>query len=385
MMLAWNVAAQPEPRHAVEGTIGHPTPFILSPEFRADDKQWQEEERLRREREEFCCAILNTAPMLIWASGLDKLCTYFNQPWLQFTGRSLEAELGNGWAEGVHPEDLKRCLDTYTRAFDLRQPFEMEYRLRRHDGKYRWIFDQGVPSFNKDGSFGGYIGSAFDITERKLTEEANSKLSQKLIQAQEEERASVKRELHDQIDSLILLSVNLDCFDHNSPELKPEVREEIAKTREHAQQIVSDVIALSHRLRSSKLEYLGLAATMASLCKELSDAPKMKIDFRSEGVPNELPEEIAVSLYRVLQEYLQNATEHSGSPFVEVLLRGESDQIELAVRDWGSGSDPTVATKDRGLGLAVMKERLKLVHGELSIESQPKHSTMIRARVPLKL
>ena len=116
-------------------------------------------ERAMRESEERFRLIASAAPVMIWMSGVDKLCIYFNQPWLEFIGRSLEAEMGNGWAEGVHPEDLGQCLETYTRAFDRREPFRMEYRLRRHDGDYRWILDHGVPRFSPDGSFAGHIGS----------------------------------------------------------------------------------------------------------------------------------------------------------------------------------------------------------------------------------
>jgi len=115
--------------------------------------------------------VADTAPVMIWMSGTDRLCSYFNRPWLEFTGRALRQELGNGWSEGVHPNDLNACLDTYTRAFDRREAFVREYRLRRHDGGDRWIFDHGVPRFNVDGSFAGYIGTAVDLTERKLAEE----------------------------------------------------------------------------------------------------------------------------------------------------------------------------------------------------------------------
>lgn len=118
-----------------------------------------------RESEQRFRLVANAAPVLIWMSGTDKLCTYFNQPWLDFTGRSMEEELGNGWAEGVHPEDLRRCTDTYTQSFDKREKFGMEYRLRRHDGEYRWILDTGVPRFHRDGEFAGYIGSCVDVTE----------------------------------------------------------------------------------------------------------------------------------------------------------------------------------------------------------------------------
>jgi len=118
-----------------------------------------------RESESRFQIVADAAPVLIWMSGVDKLCTFFNKPWLDFTGRSIEQELGNGWTEGVHQDDFKRCLEVYTTAFDARQPFVMQYRLRRNDGEYRWISDQGVPRYDPQGRFAGYIGSCVDVTE----------------------------------------------------------------------------------------------------------------------------------------------------------------------------------------------------------------------------
>lgn len=117
-------------------------------------------------------SMAESSPVLIWISGIDRMCTYFNRTWLDFTGRSLEQEMGNGWSEGVHPDDIQHCLNIYTSSFDARQPFKMEYRLKRHDGEYRWLMDHGVPRYADASNFVGYIGSCVDITESKAAEDA---------------------------------------------------------------------------------------------------------------------------------------------------------------------------------------------------------------------
>jgi PAS domain S-box-containing protein len=127
-------------------------------------------EKQLREREVQYRNLANAGSALIWTSGTDKLCNYFNETWLKFTGRSLEQEMGNGWAEGVHPDDFDRCVETYVAAFDKQEPFEMEYRLCHSSGEYRWIMDLGTPNFDSNGEFVGYIGHCFDISERKLAE-----------------------------------------------------------------------------------------------------------------------------------------------------------------------------------------------------------------------
>lgn len=119
--------------------------------------------------------LVEQAPIMIWRSDLSMGCDYFNERWLAFTGRTMEQERGNGWAEGVHPEDFQRCLDIYVGSFSKRVTFEMEYRLRRSDGEWRWIFDRGVPFSGPNGLFAGYIGSCIDVTERV---EAQARLKQ---------------------------------------------------------------------------------------------------------------------------------------------------------------------------------------------------------------
>jgi len=128
------------------------------------------EEALEKSRD-FYLTLFEEFPSLIWRSGTDSKCDYFNKSWLEFTGRTLQQELGDGWAEGVHPDDLNHCIGTYLRAFKAKRPFEIEYRLRRHDGVYRWIIDYGRPFNDLDGNFAGYIGTCNDITERKKQEE----------------------------------------------------------------------------------------------------------------------------------------------------------------------------------------------------------------------
>src|SRR5262249_47029880 len=336
-----------------------------------------------REIEERFRLFANTAPVMIWMSGVDKLRTYLNGPWLEFTGRSLDAEMGNGWVKGVHPEDLMQCLDIYTKAFDNRESFQMEYRLRRYDGEYRWVFDSGVPRFNADGSFAGYIGSAIDVTERKMAEEALSMLSRRLIEAHEEERTWIARELHDDIGQrLSALKLNLETLRKGDQVSMADLRDGIAKAVQKVVTLISDMQALSHRLHSSKLEYLGLAAAAAGYCSELSDQHKVQIDLHSENIPADLSQEISLCIFRVLQEALQNAIKHSGSQRFQVWLSRASNEILLTVHDSGIGFDPVEAVKGRGLGLTSMKERLKLVDGELSIESQRQAGSTIRVRVP---
>ena len=350
----------------------------------ADITDLKRAEATLRESEERFRLVANTAPVMIWMSGVDKLCTYFNNHWLEFTGRSQEAEMGNGWAQGIHPEDLATCMDTYIKAFDQRKPFQMEYRLRRHDGEYRWVFDSGVPRFNADGSFAGYIGSCIDVTIHKQAEEALSKVSQRLIEAQEEERRWIARELHDDISQrLALLAFHLGALKRSISPTAVELMQELRDINEHALQLGKDVQGLSHRLHSSSLEHLGLASAAARFCRELSGQQGIEVDFRCENFPERVPKEISLCLFRILQEALQNAVKHSSGQHFRVLLRGLSNEIQLTVQDDGIGFDPKAAGNGDGLGLTSMKERLKLVNGVLTIHSQLRRGTTIHACVPL--
>ena len=338
-----------------------------------------------RESEERFRSVANTAPVMIWMSGRDRLFTYFNQPWLKFTGRPIEAELGNGWAESVHPEDRNGCLDTYTRAFDQQQPFNMQYRLRRHDGEYRWLLDTAVPRFEPDGSFAGYIGSCIDVTDRERAEEALATMGRRLIEAHEEERTRIARELHDDINQrLALLAVELEQWNQGIPETASNLHNLAQQARQRLFDITRDVQSLSHGLHSSKLEYLGITVAANSYCKEFAEQHKVHVEFNHSEIPRSLRAEASLTLFRVLQEALQNAVKHSRAREFRVELGGTSNEVHVSVSDPGVGFDQTAAMGGRGLGLISMRERLQLVRGSLAIESKVGRGTTIRATVPVE-
>jgi PAS domain S-box-containing protein len=342
-------------------------------------------EEAKRESEERFRLVANTAPVMIWMSGPDKLRNYFNQPWLEFTGRPLVTELGNGWSEGVHPEDAQRFLSAYNKACASRIPFETEYRLRRHDGEYRWMLVKGVPRFSPDGSFAGHIGSCLDITERKLAEDALASIGSRLIEAHEEERKWIGRELHDDINQRLALAViELEQWGKEHSKPKAEIHEHIDHVRQRLSDLAKDVQALSHRLHSSKLDYLGLAVATRGFCRELSEQQNVEIDFTHEGMPNRVRKEISLCLFRILQEALQNAVKYSGVRHFRVRLEGTPAEIHLTISDHGVGFDQQHALSGRGLGLISMRERIHLVKGELSITSQPACGTTVFARVPFR-
>jgi PAS domain S-box-containing protein len=222
-----------------------------------------------------------------------------------------------------------------------------------------------------------------DVTERKLAEQALASVSRRLIEAQEKERTRIARELHDDIGQrLALLAIELQQL-QQSPANLSEVRSRMGELRKQTSEIATDVQSMSHGLHSSKLEYLGIAAAMRGFCQEFGEQQKVEIDFKTHDLPSPLSPDIALGLFRVLQEALHNAAKHSEVRHFAVQLWGMSSEIHLTVSDSGAGFDPEVAKQSRGLGLISMEERLKLLDGTFSIESQPKCGTTIHARVPL--
>ena len=224
---------------------------------------------------------------------------------------------------------------------------------------------------------------AADITDRKMAEEALAGVSRRLIEAQEAERTRIARELHDDVvQRLALLSLELEGVQEDVPDAASELRTRMGALVNQTAEIVDDVQSLSHELHSSKLEYLGIVEAAKNFCKEFSERQKVEIDFQSHDLPTGLPTELSLTLFRVLQEALHNAAKHSGVKRFEVRLWGSTGGIHLSISDLGAGFDTETAMKNTGLGLTSMQERLRLVHGELSINSQPRAGATIHARIP---
>ena len=230
---------------------------------------------------------------------------------------------------------------------------------------------------------GRVIGTARilrDITEQRRAEEALSAVSRRLIDAQEKERSRIARELHDDIGQrLALLAVNAATLARDDSRVEGQAGE----LQRQVSDIAADVQSLSHRLHSSRLELLGVTAAMRQFCMEFAAQQKATVDFEEDQLPGDLPSDISLSLFRILQEALHNSVKHSGVNEFKVRLWSAEDQVHLRVMDHGKGFNVEAARKGRGIGLISMEERMKLVDGDLSIESQPLHGTVIHARVRL--
>jgi len=289
---------------------------------------------------------------------------------------------------GRAPLDLNLWVDRDQRTMFMHQVSangnvkDLEVRFRRKDGRIR----TGLGSAEMVEVHGEQcvLSVIADITERKQAEEAMAGFSRRLLEAQETERSRIARELHDDINQrLAMVAISLKTAKDGLQSSEGKTSRILEEAGEQVSELESDVQALSHRLHSSKLEYLGLEAAASSFCRELSERHDVKIDFRCEGIPEELSNEISLCLFRVLQESLHNAAKYSGINEFEVAIVGAPHEIQLTVHDSGAGFDAKQTQNGHGLGLTSMKERMKLVRGELSIDSELGQGTTVLARVPI--
>jgi PAS domain S-box-containing protein len=279
---------------------------------------------------------------MIWRSGLDAKCDYFNKTWLDFTGRTIEQEMGDGWAEGVHPDDLERCVAHYLDHFRERQPFEMEYRLRRHDGVYRWIFDRGVPFVDDVGDFAGFIGSCIDIDERRRAQDAEQERSRRqLALAHDFEKwilAIVSHDIRDPLGTILLAARRLQDLSDDGSSAKKHA-DMVERSAHRIQHMVADLLDLAREREGEGIPIEPKSSDLRSVCRQIVDdlepkAPDRHIIFECEiDGAGEWDEH---RILQALSNLASNALEHGtpGTP-VHIRVTGNEGQVFVDVRNDG--------------------------------------------------
>ena len=335
--------------------------------------------------------LVQHSPVMIWRSGLDAKCDYFNRTWLAFTGRTIEQEMGDGWAEGVHPDDLERCVAHYRDHFQQREPFEMEYRLRRHDGMYRWIFDRGVPFWDEAGNFAGFIGSCVDVDERRRAQDAEQERSQRqLALAHDFEKwilAIVSHDIRDPLGTILFAARRLqDLADVDSPTTKHA--EMVERGVHRIQHIVEDLLDLAREREGEGIPIEPGPADLRAMCRLMVDELQAKAPDRQITLDCDVDGVGEWDEHRILQalsNLASNAVQHGtpGTP-VEVHVTGNEQRVLVAVRNQGIiasevlprlfepfRSSGQYARRGGGLGLGLFIARaIARAHGgDLTVES----------------
>lgn len=355
-----------------------------------------------RESEERFRTLADNAPMLLWMSDTNAQYEFFNQGWLSFTGRTLEQELGNGWTEGVHPEDLQRCLDLHLGAFQTRQPFEVEYRLRRADGEYRWILDRGAPRVQPNGTFAGFIGSCIDITARKRAEDSlhhraeelsRTSMRLALTAARLEKRNQeldqfayvVSHDLKAPLRAIANLSQWLeedlnDC-------LTEDTRQQMDLLRGRVHRLEALIDGILQYSRVGRVAVQPETVSVEALLHEVIDTivpPDFSIEIAAQ-MPTLKTER--VPLEQVFTNLISNAIKHHDRPAgrIQITVTDHGDCYEFAVTDDGPGMAPqfhdkifgifqTLEPRDKvestGVGLAVVKKIVERQGGTIRVESE---------------
>ena len=331
--------------------------------------------------------------VFLWAEDAQGRTAFVNKALCAYRGVTEAEALQHHWDEGVHPQDLAANRATCEAAIIRREPWRMEYRYRRYDGVYRWLLASGVPKYRPDGSFEGYIGCDVDITERRIAEDVLresraalevshreiQQLAGSLLTAHEDERRRLARELHDDLTQRLARL----AIDAGRMESAADAPEGVRPLREGLVRLSEDVHALSYRLHPSVLDDLGLVEALKTECDRVARHGELRVDVDASGVLGALTAEASLCLFRVAQEALSNTVRHAHASAVTVLLSPRSTGgLQLAVSDNGSGFDPDRPRDHASLGLASMRERVRLLQGELDIESTPGRGTTVVAWVP---
>ncbi len=348
-----------------------------------------------KESETHFRTLANSGQALIWIAGVDRKVVYFNQPWFNFTGRPLDQELGDGWTNGVHPDDLKQCIATYKEKFDVREKFSMEYRIRHADGNFRWVQDDGTPRYNSNGEFIGYIGHCLDITQHKLAAEKIKKYNEQLHgltahleRVREEERLTLSRDLHDVFgSSLSGLKMELAILQKSMSDHYLEVHPDIPARIQIMSGQIDDTIGMMRsfikELRPEILEELGLAETIRWYSGEI--AQRSGIEFLITIFPGEIRMNLeqSIILFRIFQEILTNIVQHAKAGKVTVFIKKHLRTLRIKVTDNGTGITEEEIMRNDSFGLLGMKERVFLLHGQIDIIGIPGKGTSVSLTIPV--
>jgi PAS domain S-box-containing protein len=347
--------------------------------------------------------LVEHSPVMIWRSGLDASCDYFNETWLAYTGRTREQEMGNGWAEGVHPDDFERCVAYYLDHFRRREAFEMEYRLRRHDGMYRWIFDRGVPFTDDAGAFAGFIGSCVDVDERRQAHAAQQLHNQEqLALARDFEKwilAIVSHDIRDPLGTILFAARRLQGIAEPTGAAKRHA--DIVERGVHRiQHIVGDLLDLAREREGSGIPIEPKPTDLRSVCRQIIDELEAIARDRPITLDCDVDGAGAWDEHRVLQaisNLASNAVRHGtpGSP-VRMRLTGDEHHVAVEVHNRGaipsellprifepfrSGRHHASRGDGLGLGLFIAKAIARAHGGALEVDSSG-DATMFRLVLP---
>ena len=346
--------------------------------------------------------IFEEFPALIWRSRLDKLCDYFNKTWLDFTGRTMEQEFGNGWAEGVHPDDFDACLQTYVSSFDKREPFLMEYRMKNKFGEYRWIRDFGRPFYDLDNSFLGYIGSCYDITEIKENE---NKLIE-LNATKDKFFSIIAHDLKSPFNSVIGFSNQLhEQISKNNYERIDEFAKIIHQSSLRAMDLLTNLFEWAQS-QSGRMDLIPEYLEMVSLINEQILLFKEIANTKSIEIVTILPHQVQVSADKAMIKTILRNLISNGIKFthpngkITIAAEEKTDQLIVSVGDNGVGiskdrletlfrideSSSTPGTqkeKGSGLGLILCEEFVKKNNGKIWAESEVGIGTTFYFSLPL--
>jgi PAS domain S-box-containing protein len=339
-----------------------------------------------RESEQRLKLAADAARLGLWSWDVER-----DEIWTTPQGRALfgfpatERLDRNRFFAAVHPDDREFVRQAVAESLRAGTDYEREYRAILPNGGTRWVAVRGHVVRDAAHRAVRVLGVAMDITARKEAEEAAHTLSGRLIHAQEAERARLARELHDDLNqSLALLAVELELLGQKPLPAGSTVAGRMQDFAALVRNLSSGVHRLSHELHPAKLEQLGLATAARGFCRDLGAAHKIEIQFEAHEVPRFVPDDIALCLYRVVQEGLQNVVKHSGANGAKVELTASENELRLVVSDHGCGFDAEENTGESSLGLVSMRERVRLVHGHFSVESRRGEGTRIQAQVPLR-